>query len=231
MGSSRLPGKVLMDVAGQPLLDRVISRLQRARSLHQVVVATSDLEADRVLVEHCERRGYACFAGKHEDVLDRFACTARKFKAEIVVRVTADCPLIDPRIVDHVVAALGQPPRFDAASNVFPRRTFPRGLDVEVLTRATLERLDLEVREPRLREHVTLALYERASQFRLGGLVSSADASGLRWTVDELSDLQLIRAIYAWFGDRPFSWTDCARAYRLRPPWRELNAHVDQKVA
>ncbi len=231
MGSSRLPGKVLADLAGRAILDQVIGRLRRATTLNQIVVATSDLPQDRAIVEHCMANGYANFAGNHEDVLDRFARAAEQFAADIVVRVTADCPLIDSAIVDRTVKLILADPALDCACNFFPRRTFPRGLDVEAITRTTLAKLDASYRETRHREHVTLAIYENSKRFRIGSLTSDQDWSDLRWTVDEPSDLLLVREIYSALNARNFSWTDCLRAYRQYPQWRTINAHVEQKVA
>ncbi len=231
MGSSRLPGKVLAELAGRTLLDQVIGRLRGAKTLSQIVVATSDLPQDRAIVDHCEANGYAYFVGSHDDVLNRFARAAEQFAADIVVRVTADCPLIDPAIVDKVVASLLADPKLDCACNVFPRRTFPRGLDVEAMTRTTLRKLDVSCRESRHREHVSLAIYENLNEFRIGSLISDQDRSDLRWTVDEQSDLLLIREMYNAFTGRNFSWVDCLRAYRQHPQWRTINAHVEQKAA
>lgn len=231
MGSSRLPGKVLTDVAGSPLIDRVLCRLKQARCLNQIVVATSDLPQDRVLIEHCQARGIDCFAGSHDDVLDRFMRAAETFSADVILRITADCPLIDPTVVDKTTAMLLADANFDCTCNFFPRRTFPRGLDCEAITRATLEQVATTEQAPRFREHVTLAIYENSDRFRIGSVTSPQDYSALRWTVDEPADLSLVREIYAAFGSRPFTWFDCLRAYRQHPQWRGLNAQVEQKVA
>lgn len=231
MGSSRLPGKVLAELAGRPMLEQILNRLRRARTLDRIVVATSNLPQDQPIVDHCAAIGQECFAGSHDDVLDRFARAAEAFAADTIVRVTADCPLIDPQVVDKVVGMLHENIEIDCACNFFPRRTFPRGLDVEAVTRATLDQLATTLIEPRFREHVTLGIYEKPERYRIGSLFSDQDWSGLRWTVDEPADLNLVRAIYASFGGRFFSWRQCLVAYRHHPQWREFNSHVAQKAA
>ncbi len=231
MGSSRLPGKVLCDLGGRPMLDQILRRLRRSQTLDRIVVATSDLPQDRPIVERCDSQKYDCFTGSHEDVLDRFTRAAESFAADLIVRITADCPLIDPSVVDATVAMIQADATLNCASNFFPRRTFPRGLDVEVVTRSTLEQIDRSTTDPRVREHVTLAIYENSTSFRIGSVISDQDWSGLRWTVDEAADLKLVQAMYATFGERNFTWRDCLFAYRHHPQWRELNSHISQKVA
>jgi spore coat polysaccharide biosynthesis protein SpsF len=199
--------------------------------VNQIVVATSGLPQDAPIVEFCAARGICSFTGSHDDVLDRFARALKQEPADIVVRITADCPLLEPSIVDRVIAIMLNEPGLDAASNVFPLRTFPRGLDVEALTADALRRLDASVSDMRLREHVTLPMYENATQFRLGSVFCDQDWSRIRWTVDEPADLQLVRQIYAAFGLRSFGWVDCLRAYRNHPQWLGVNSHVEQKVA
>lgn len=231
MGSSRLPGKVLSDAGGRPMLDQVVGRLQRAKTLDRIIVATSDRAQDRAIVDHCAALGWDVFAGDHDDVLKRFARAAEHHAAGIVVRVTADCPLIEPRVVDATVRLMLADSTLDYASNVFPRRTFPRGLDVEAMSSEVLYRLDASTVEPRFREHVTLAIHASPEQYRIGSLMSDQDCSTLRWTVDTPADLKLVQAIYASFRKRSFSWRDVLAAYRTHPHWREVNAHVLQKAA
>ena len=138
MGSTRLPGKVLKPLAGQPVLARVVDRVRRARHVDEVVVATTTLPADDVLADLCRTRGWACERGSEEDLLDRYHAAAAAHHADAVVRITSDCPVIDPGVVDRVVEAfLVQP--CDYASNTLEPRTFPRGLDTEVFSQAALE--------------------------------------------------------------------------------------------
>src|SRR5262249_12160461 len=160
MGSSRLPGKVLQDLGGEPMLARVLSRLGRSRTLDEVVVATTTEPADDILERFCQERGRPCFRGSEHDVLDRYYKAATAERAAVVVRITSDCPLIEPAIVDRVVAEFQErQPGIDYASNVLPRRTYPRGLDTEVMSFAALDRAWHEDHVPASREHVTPYIY------------------------------------------------------------------------
>jgi spore coat polysaccharide biosynthesis protein SpsF len=155
MGSTRLPGKVLRDIGGKTMLARVVRRMQCAASLSQVVVATTTSPADKAIVAECERLGIPAFRGDEQDVLDRYYQAAQAHRADVVVRVTSDCPLIDPGVVDEVVRAfLDAEP--DYASNTL-ERTYPRGLDTEVMTMAALARAWREAQEPYQHAHAILS--------------------------------------------------------------------------
>ncbi len=231
MGSSRLPGKVLSDVGGRPMLQRVVERLEGAQRLDAVVVATTREEADRPLVEFCYNQGWPVFAGSEHDVLDRYLQTAYRYGADVVVRVTADCPLIDPSVVDAVVDRLLGDATLDYVCNFFPERTFPRGLDVEALRRSTLAQVASVATDPRYREHVTLYVYEHSANFQLGSVAASENAGGWRWTVDFPEDLEFVRSVYRHFGTKPFTWTACLRECLRHPDWGAVNQHLQQKAA
>src|SRR5215813_1256921 len=158
MGSTRLPGKVLMNIGGRSALARVVRRLSRATLIHHVIVATSDLPADDAIVKECARLAVACFRGSESDVLDRYYWAAKANDASAVVRITSDCPLIDPQLVDETIQAF-ETAQADYASNVIPR-TYPRGLDTEGFTTEGLAWAWLEAREPHQREHVTPFFHE-----------------------------------------------------------------------
>lgn len=227
MGSTRLPGKVLLDLAGEPMLARVVSRLRRARRVDAIVVATSTLASDAPIVELCAARGWACFRGSEDDVLDRYAGAARSSAADIIVRITSDCPLIDPGVVDEVCAAFAG----DYACNFHPRRTFPRGLDTEVFSRAALERCHREATAPGEREHVTAYIYRHPEFFDLRGVTAEGgDWSGVRWTVDTPADWAAVQAVYRHFGHDAFTWHEALEAWEAHPAWHELNRHVEQKA-
>jgi len=227
-GSTRLPGKVLADVAGRSMLARVCERLGRAGTIGRVIVATTTEPADRAVAAECARLGVPCFRGSEWDVLGRYHGAATSCGAEIVVRVTADCPLIDPEVVDRVVLAFLDA-RPDYASNTL-ERTWPRGLDTEVFPAAALARAHREARLPHEREHVTPHFYCGPQQFRLQPVTGPGRLGHLRWTVDTPDDLRLIRAIYARLGpDGSFSWRDAARLFDREPQLAELNRHVRQK--
>ena len=232
LGSTRLPGKVLRDLAGKPMLARVLERVRRAESVDETLVATSDLPGDDPLAEWLTVGGHAFFRGSERDVLARFAGAAVQSGADAIVRITADCPLIDPGVIDEVVAAFraGQPD-LAYASNVLPRRTFPRGLDTEVFAREALELCEREATDASSREHVTPFIYRHPERFRLHGIEADADYSEHRWTVDTPEDFELIENIYRALGDSEFSWKDVLHLVAKNPGWSEINRHIAQKTA
>jgi len=229
MGSTRLPGKVLTNLGGMTVLARVVRRMQRAKLVNEVIVATTDLAGDDPIVKECTHRGVAYFRGSESDVLDRYHQAAKAFGAEAVVRITSDCPLIDPRLVDETVRVFisGEA---DYASNVIPR-TYPRGLDAEVFTAEALARAWLEAREPHQREHVTPYLYEHPEIFDMAAAAADTDYSQYRWTLDTPEDLDLIRAVYSRFDNRDdFDWQEVLALMEREPELAELNSHVTQKA-
>lgn len=228
MQSSRLPGKVLRDLCGRPMLARVVGRVGRARAVERVVVAAPDDAENEPIAALCRRLGVPCFRGSHHDVLDRFHRAAEAFAARVVVRITADCPLVDPQVIDQVVAALleHQP---DYASNVL-RRGWPRGLDTEVVTSDALRRASNEARLPYQRIHVTPYIYEHPERFRLHSVAGPCNLGHWRWTVDTPADLEFARAIYEQFsGDDRFGWHEVKRLVAQRPQLAAINAQVRQK--
>jgi spore coat polysaccharide biosynthesis protein SpsF len=227
-GSTRLPRKVLREIGGATMLDRVVRRTKRASQLSEVVVATTVEPDDDAIVTECDRLGVQVFRGSEDDVLDRYYHAAMTFKAEAVVRITSDCPLIDSSVIDEVVRAFsGETP--DYASNSLTR-TYPRGLDVEVMTMEALARAWNEATEPYHRVHVTPYLYQHPDVFRLLSLKAEADYSHLRWTVDTPEDLELVRSIYERLGnDDSFGWRSVLTLLADEPSLSELNRHVPQK--
>ena len=231
MGSSRLPGKVLQDLAGSPMLSRVIDRLQRARMLDEVVVATTDEPQDAAIVDYCSQSNVPCFAGSQHDVLDRYYQAATKFNAEAVVRITSDCPLIDSSVVDVVVRKFLASKYTDYVSCIVEPRTFPRGLDTEVFSYEALKTAWQESTDMACREHVTQYFLRNPERFEVDGVYSYTDRSALRWTVDTAADMQLAEAIYEHFGNDQFGWREAIDACNEHPEWQEINAHIKQKVA
>ena len=229
MGSTRLPGKVLLDLAGEPVLARVVNRSQRATMLDEVVIATTTESRDEAIVELCSSRGWAHFRGSEDDVLDRYYQAAKKHHADIVVRITSDCPLIEPEIIDLVVQELLKDGSLDYVSNTLPPRTFPRGLDVEAMTFKTLERAWQEDKNSAWREHVTLYIYRNPEKFNIKAITNDKDLSHMRWTVDTLEDLRFVRYIYDHFGHDYFSWHDVLDLLEEHPEWLEINKNVKQK--
>jgi spore coat polysaccharide biosynthesis protein SpsF (cytidylyltransferase family) len=230
MGSSRLPGKVLMDLAGRPMLDRVLRRARRATLLDDAVLATSTLPQDDPVAAQGRSLGVDVFRGDAEDVLDRFRAAAMTRRADTVVRVTADCPLIAPDLIDAVVTAFRKAaPPVDFASNTL-RRTYPRGLDVEVATMAALDRAWREADKPAERAHVFPYVYGHPEIFRLENVAGEEDVSAMRWTVDTEDDLRFVRSVYEGFsGDDGMSWREVAGWLKARPEVLALNRHVRQK--
>jgi spore coat polysaccharide biosynthesis protein SpsF len=202
MGSSRLPGKVLEQVAGRPMLAHIVERVRRAPGIARVVVATTTAASDAPVRALCAELRIDCFAGDELDVLDRYVEAARAFDADPVLRITADCPFVDPELVgsvlaryqegdvDYVAAATG------GAAFRWPGPKFPDGLDVECCARAALERAHREATARSDREHVTPYLY-RTGHFRTALVPSDEDRGALRWTVDHAGDLELVRRVYA----------------------------------
>lgn len=230
MGSTRLPGKVLRELAGRPMLAWVCERLSCSRLLDGVGVATTVLPADDAIDALCRARGWQVHRGSELDVLGRFRDAASKWDADVIVRVTSDCPLIDPQVVDMVVATfLAVVPTSDYASNTLTR-TYPRGLDVEVFSRVALEKAALEDADPATREHVTPYLYRHPDVFRLVDVKNAVDLSAHRWTVDTPEDFELVRRILDVLGGRPFATRDVLELLAKNPEWLALNASVLQKA-
>lgn len=228
MGSTRLPGKVLTPVGDETVLGRVVKRLFRAPDIDAIVVATTTGHGDDVIEQECERLRVRCFRGSEDDVLDRYYQAAKSQSADAVIRITSDCPLVDPRIVGQVQSAFVRE-RADLACNALPR-TFPRGLDTEILTMDALTRAWQQARHPQHREHVTLFCYERPDLFRIASVANHHDYSYHRWTVDTPEDLELVRAIYAHFEYRDdFAWQDALDFLERSPELMKLNAHIQQK--
>ena len=233
MGSSRLPGKVLLDIAGRPMLMRVVERARRAVLIAEAVVATSDEASDEPIVEACRQADVLCLRGHPLDVLDRVHAASEATQADVIVRLTADCPLLDPGVVDLTVRAfLDANPPVDLALNRLPwDRTYPIGLDTEVFSREALQRTWREAREPHQREHVVPYMYEIPGRFRVVHVRAEADFGDYRWTVDTPEDLQLVRAVYAAFAGREdFGWREVLALLRVKPELTAVNAHVRHKT-
>lgn len=249
MASSRLPGKVLLDIGGQPMLVWVVERARRAQTVDEVVVATTTDASDESIAALCEARGYPCYRGSAFDVLDRYYQAARQRQAEIVVRITADCPLIDPDLIDQAVKAFAgldlnaskdvQPVEseqtfpYDFVANRLPPpwgRTYPIGLDIEVCSFAGLELAWKEATLPHQREHVMPYFYDQPERFRILLLNHEVNYGDLRWTVDTPQDLDLLRQIAARFPGRDdFSWLEVLQLIQTHPDLAQINARVQPK--
>ncbi len=225
MGSTRLPNKVMKPVIdGIPMIELLLSRLSKAEEVSQIVVATSVDPRNQPLVRHINDLGYACEQGSENDVLDRFVQAAQAHQADVVVRVTGDCPLVDPDLVDEAIRQFKQA-KVDYFSNTNPP-TYPDGLDLEVCTFAALKKAWQETNEPFDREHVTPYLRENV-QFSKAVMQYSKDLSTLRWTVDEPADFTVIEAVFRHFHPRTdFSWKEVLELQRQKNDIFDQNQHL-----
>ena len=221
MSSARVPGKVLCDLEGQPVLHRVVERVRRANSFDAAVVATSEDPSDDPVARFCEQAGVECFRGSLEDVLDRYYQAAGHFGAEVIGRLTADCPLLDPQVIALVVQTYRQG-GYDYVSNAL-EHTYPDGLDTEVFSFQALQQAWRQARWKSEREHVTPYVWKHAELFRLGSVRHSEDLSSLRWTVDQPEDLEFVRAVYRGCGPGPFGMAEVLRLLREQPHLAEIN--------
>lgn len=224
MSSSRLPGKVLMPLLGKPMLARQIERVQRSRRIDQLVIATSTEPADDPIESLSKELSVSCFRGSLEDVLDRFYQAAVPLHPDYIVRLTADCPLADPEVVDAVIGYCIDK-SYDYASNAL-EPTFPDGLDVEAFRFGCLREAWSEAKLPSEREHVTPFIYRRNRRYRIGSYKGNADLSLLRWTVDEPADFELVARIYAALYPRnpAFTTRDVLDYLDANPALKSLNA-------
>ena len=251
MSSSRLPGKILADIAGQPMLQRVFLRTSRATTVTETIFATTNDPSDDPVAEYCDFSGIPFTRGSLYDVLDRYYQTAKQAKADVVVRVTADCPVIDSGLIDNVVKALieTEDRRFDFVANRLPppyHRTYPIGLDVEACTFDNLEEAWKKSKEAFQREHVMPYLYEgveletidRQLQtgmsprgFNIALLHHTTDFGDYRWTVDTPEDLEFMRQVYSRFDGRDdFSWKEVLDLVHNEPELMQINAAVKHKT-
>jgi spore coat polysaccharide biosynthesis protein SpsF len=228
MGSTRLPGKAMIELGGRTVLQRVTERLRHSSRLQDILVATTSNAADDVIVRECQRLGVSSFRGSEHDVLDRYYRAASEHRADSVVRITSDCPLIDPVLVDQAIRVFLEADA-DYLNNASPR-TYPRGLDVEVMKMSALEKAWRVARQPHEREHVTPYLYEHPELFQLAALTGATDYSRYRWTLDTPNDLQMLTALYSKLGDRDdFSWEEIISIMEREPQLAKINAEVVQK--
>lgn len=228
MRSTRLPGKVLMNVGGEPMLGLILRRLSRSERADQIVVATSEEPADDPIASYVDSARLPTWRGSEHDVLDRLRNAAVAHGAEIVVRITADCPLVDPALVDRLVAKLDEDATADFASTSITR-SWPRGVDVEVSTTATLDRAWREASEDFERVHVFPYVYRHPELFRIVEVQCDRDLSHWRWTVDTPADLEMIRRLIDIVGDPYVTFDETARVFAAHPELLEINASVRQK--
>ncbi|MDF2572655.1 MAG: acylneuraminate cytidylyltransferase [Sporomusa sp.] len=228
MTSTRLPGKIIKQVLGKPLLAYQIERLRRIPHIDEIVIATTTNDRDQAVVNLCVELDVACFRGSEEDVLARYYGAAIQFQADIVVRITADCPIIDPTICGQAINfLLKNNDQYDYVR----LEQYPRGLDTEVFTFAALEECWREATAKPDREHVTPFIYRHPERYRIKRLFCPADYSHHRWTVDTPADFELIRSIIEemYPGNPEFTMQDTLAILKKYPDWFFLNSTVHQK--
>jgi spore coat polysaccharide biosynthesis protein SpsF len=231
MTSTRLPGKVLKSVLGKPLLEYQIERLKRVRSIDELVIATTINAADDPIIALCHQLGVHSYRGSENDVLSRFYGASQEYAADLVVRITSDCPLIDPQVIEQVVNFYKvHQADYDYVSNSL-RRTYPRGMDTEVFSMLALSQAFVEATTTSEREHVTPFIYCQPERYRLGYVYYYKDYSYHRWTVDTPEDFELIqRIVEALYPQQPqFTLEACLHLLNQNPDWVQLNSHIEQK--
>ena len=226
MTSSRLPGKVLMPIDGTPMLAHQIYRIKQAKMLDKIIVSTSTHETDNPISELCNSIGVDLYRGSLEDVLDRFSKTANFFKVDSIVRLTADCPLIDPGLIDKVIVGFLKND-YDYFSNCNPP-TYPDGLDVEIFSKEVLTVAVENAKLPSQREHVSPFIKRNLPKSKMGNLESETNYSNLRWTVDEMSDLTFVREVFSelYINNNNFTWYDVLCLIKQKPNLLNINSKL-----
>jgi glutamate-1-semialdehyde 2,1-aminomutase len=224
LGSTRFPNKVMRDIAGVPMIELLLRRLARSKRLNKVILATTNSARDQPLVDYVRRLGYEVFQGSETDVLDRYYQAARPHQPSTVVRITGDCPLLDPELVDDVVAAyLAQ--SVDYLSNTQPP-TYPDGLDVEVFSFDVLKLAAADATRSFEREHVTPYMCD-SGRFSIGNFAHTEDLSSERWTVDEAVDFEVVASVFGYFHPRiDFGWREILHLRRTQPGLFQANQHL-----
>jgi spore coat polysaccharide biosynthesis protein SpsF len=230
MGSTRLPGKVMLKLMDKPMLEHVVDRSRAIPSIHEVMIATTSNAEDDAIAEFAEEHRILCTRGSATNVLSRYYEAAKLSGADVIARVTSDCPLLDPDVSNAVIQAFMDHPEIDYCSNTISR-SFPQGLDIEVFTFAALEKAYQDAQVNYELEHVTPYIYQHPDIFQIHQYVGDIDYSSYRWTVDTQEDYQLISAIYQaiYKPDKLFSWQEGIRFMEQHPDAGKLNAHIVQK--
>ncbi|WP_427338101.1 cytidylyltransferase domain-containing protein [Caloranaerobacter sp. DY30410] len=231
MGSTRLPGKVMKDLFGKTVLAHVVERVKQSKEVDEIVIATTTLEKDNVIVKEAEKCGVKYFRGSEDDVLSRYYYAAKENNADIVVRITSDCPLIDPIIIDSIVKFYKEND-YDIVTNAgidLSQRTFPRGLDTEVFSFKVLEEAFNNAKENYQREHVTPYIYENSNKIHY--YKNDVNYSEYRWTLDTEEDFKLIKEIYRYLYKEKhnFYMEDILKLFKEKPELKKINIHIEQK--
>lgn len=230
VGSSRLPGKVLKEICGKTVLEHDINRLKLAFNIDEIVIATTVEQQDDKIVDEANRLGIKYFRGSENDVLSRYYFAAKENNADVIVRVTSDCPLLDCNVCDKVIKYYIDNSNFDYVSNTI-KRTYPRGLDVEVFSMNSLKKAFLNAKKYSEREHVTPYIWANKEIFRIGQVCNNVDSSDLRITLDTEEDFELIKSIYEklYTNGNYFGLDEILSLYSKNSKMFEINKQIKQK--
>jgi len=227
MGSSRLPGKVMKKIIDGYLLDYVIKQLLSSKKIQKIIVATTDLVEDNVICNHLRSQKIDFFRGSSEDVLDRYYECAKQYQVDVIVRITADNPLIDPNIVDLTINKY-ENQKCDLATNTITR-TFPYGTEVEVFSLKALEKAWKFAKKPSEREHVTPYFYNNPTKFKIHHVQNQKNLSTFRWTVDQIEDFVLVQKIVSKINKNPILMNDVIHLLTKEPELLDINKNVKHK--
>jgi len=229
MGSTRLPGKVMMNVEDQkPVLYFVIKQLQECKLIDKIIVATTTNEEDEEIVNYIKNLGIDCFRGNPKDVLDRYYQCAKEYSISSVVRIPSDKPLIDPEIVDKVISMF-ENNSYDYITNFLPNPTFPSGTEVEIFSINALKKAWENAKLPSEKEHVTPYFSNHQDEFKITHIKNSENLSHLRWAVDKMEDLKLVRKIVSKIKKRPILMKNIVDLFSKEPELTEINKNVNRK--
>lgn len=228
MGGSRLPGKVMADIAGRPMLAHIIERVKHCSRIDNIVIATTGLLQDKGILAYADSHDISAYAGKQDDVLDRYYHAAKSESADIIVRITADDPLKDPEIIDLALDHMQSTPGLDYVSNTI-EPTYPEGLDIEVFTFQALESAHNKAVLASEREHVTPYIWKNPFRFKVMNFTHHKDLSFMRWTVDYEEDLRFIRKIYdRLYRGKIFLMQEILDLLEQEPELMEINKGIDR---
>jgi spore coat polysaccharide biosynthesis protein SpsF len=231
MGSTRLPGKILKPLSDKPMLLHVYERLHKSININQIIIATTDLAEDDIVENFCVQNNIKCFRGSSDDVLSRYYYASLQYSCEVIIRITADCPLIDPKIIDAMIFDFDNYfDEIDYLSNTL-KRSFPRGLDTEIFKFGSLETSFNKSSLRSEREHVTPYIYNNPDTFRLKNFLNEVDLSAHRWTVDTIEDFNLVEIIYnkLFNNSSIFLMNDILQLFNHNPLLFDINKSVEQK--
>lgn len=231
MGSTRLSGKVMKEIQGRTILSHVIDRVKQSKLIDEIIIATTTLDRDDVIEKEAIKCNVKVFRGSEEDVLSRYYCAAKKYCIDNVIRITSDCPLIDPNVIDEIIRYYLNN-KYDIVTNAgsdLNQRTYPRGLDTEIFSFKALEVADNRANKKYQREHVTPYIYETSNKVYI--YKNNINYSQHRWTLDTEEDFQLIKIIYErlYKHKHHFYLDDIIEVFKNEPNLFQINAHIEQK--